>query len=330
MLLFISVAFLLSFFVTLVATPVIIKATLDAGMIGRDLHKPSKPIVSELGGLAMAAGIIVALLFAISANSFATLKGIFQTNVNVVYMLAALCTVLLIELIGFTDDVLGVRHKIKFLLPLAAALPLMAVKIASLHPLSIPFIGPIGFITPLIYVAILIPLGLTAATNLTNVFAGFNGIEAGMGAVMAAALALIGWHTGSIEVTLLGVAMLGVTLAFLRYNWYPSKIFPDDVGTLLMGVMVGTTAIVGGIEMAGVILLLPYIIDFIFYKIPNRLPSTGWGGVLREGKLYCDGKPVHLAQAVMKATGGIKEKDLVLIFIAIEAVLALVGVGLYW
>jgi len=331
---YLFVTALLAFIVTVMGTPMLIKAAKAKGIVGRDIHKKGTPEVAELGGLAIAAGIVVALLFAIGINSFATLRTIFGiqesdgTNI-VVSLLAALSGILMIELIGFVDDILGVRHAIKFLLPMAAALPLMAVKITAISILMIPIIGELP-IPPIIYVVILIPIGFTAATNVTNTFAGYNGLEAGMGAVVAAILFVLGWHLGLPIVMILGAALLGALVAFLAFNWYPAKIFPDDVGTLLIGCMIATTVILGRIEFAGVVLLLPYIIDFLFFKIPNRLPSKGWWGTLKGEKLYHEGKPVQFGQWIMKVTGGITEKNLVLLLIGMEVLLGVIVLGLYW
>jgi len=327
---------IVAFLVTLVGTPILIKAAKAKGIVGKDVHKKNKPEVAELGGLTIAAGIVAAILFAIGINSFATLSLIFNVQQDatiVVYLLAALSVILMIELVGFTDDILGVRQRTKLIFALAAALPLMALKIASLDTLVIPLIGALP-ISPLIYVLILIPLGMTAATNLTNTFAGFNGMEAGMGAVIAATLFVIGWHTGHPIVMILSTALFGSLSAFLVFNKYPSKIFPDDVGTLLIGCVIATTVILGKLEFAGAILLLPHIIDFLFFKIPNRLPqeiAPPWISVLKEGnKLYPPRKSVTFAQALMRIFGGLSEKNLVLLLVGIEILLGLVVIGIYW
>lgn len=320
-------AFLISFLVTFLTTPFVIRHARKAGHVGRDIHKPGRPEVPELGGVAIAAGIIAAMLFAVAANSFGALRAMFDGGLEVVYLLAALCVVLMVELVGLVDDVLGLRQLYKFLLPFFIALPLMAVRVSELHAFAIPLLGIA--VAPLLYELVLIPIGVAAATNLTNTFAGFNGIEAGMGAVIAFFLLVISALSGNAYSLLLSAMLLGALIAFLRYNWYPSKIFPDDVGTLLIGAMIATIAILGGIETAAVILMLPYIVDFIFFKLPNRMPSTGWWGTLKGGKLVHSGKPIHLAQWVMRRTDGIAERDLTLLFIAAEIVLGAVAIIIY-
>jgi len=326
----------IAFLVTVLGTPILIRATKSKGIVGKDVHKKDRPEVAELGGLAIAAGIVVAILFALGVNSFATLRlmfGIEQDALIVTYLLAALSIILMIELVGFVDDILGVSQRIKLILPIAAALPLMALKIASLDPLVIPLIGALP-LNPLIYILVLLPIGMTAATNLTNTFAGFNGMESAMGAIIASVLFVLGWHMNLFIVMILSAALLGALLAFLVFNWYPSKIFPDDVGTLLIGCMIAVIVIIGKIEFAGALLLLPHIIDFVFFKVPNRLPqevAQPWTSVLKEGdKLYPPKKSVTLAQALMRIFGGLSERNLVLMLMGIEVVLGLIVLGLYW
>ena len=329
------VVLLISFSITFLLVPFVMRHAARKGFVGIDVNKISseqkkekREKVPELGGIAIAGGIVAAILFGVAANSFAMLEKIFDANLNVIYLLAALCVILMIELIGFVDDVLGIRHRWKFLLPFVVALPLMAVKISALHPFTIPFIFSIS--NPWIYELILIPIGVAAATNLTNTFAGFNGMESGMGLVIAFFLFAIGFIEGNYYVMILSASLAGALIAFLRYNWYPAKIFPDDVGTLLIGAAISTIVIIGGIEVAGVIMMLPYIADFLFFKIPNRLPSSGWWGTLKGRKLTHEGKPIHLCQWIMQKTGGISERNLVLLLIFVEVILGAIAFFVYY
>jgi len=321
--------FVISFIVTLFITPIVIRSTRDAGIVGTDVHKKNKPLVSELGGVAIAAGIIAALLFAVAATSFTSLQAIFKAAIDNSYLLAVLSVVLSIEMIGFLDDILGLRQRNKFLLPFAASLPLSAVKVAALHPFALPIIGVVTAITPIIYELLFIPIGIAAATNLTNTFAGYNGLETGLGAVIALFLFVIGYSQGNDATMLLSASLIGASLAFLRYNWYPARIFPDDVGTLLIGAMIASIVIVGGIELAGAILMLPYIVDFLFFKIPNRLPSKGWWSTITDKGLTHAGKPVHLGQFLVQRFPGISEQRLVLLILGIEMVIGVFVLFLY-
>jgi hypothetical protein len=75
---------------------------------------------------------------------------------------------------------------------------------------------------------------------------------------------------------------------------------------------------------------LPYIADF-FIKAVNKFPSKNWWGECKGGKLYpVDGKVRGLAQLVMKLSNGISERNLTLVFVLMELVVAVFVVGFYW
>jgi len=142
-------------------------------------------------------------------------------------------------------------------------------------------------------------------------------------------LAIIAYSIGAATSFLILVAALGALIAFLYYNWYPAKILIGDVGTLSIGAIIATAVIVGNFETAGAIIIIPYFLDFLI-KAANRFPSTGWWGEYNNGKLYCPRmRPVSLCQWVMKLSGGISERSLVLTLIGIEAVFGLIAIALY-
>ncbi|MCD6128247.1 hypothetical protein J7J35_00870, partial [Candidatus Bipolaricaulota bacterium] len=91
--------------------------------------------------------------------------------------------------------------------------------------------------------------------------------------------------------------------------------------------IIAAAVIVGNFETAGVIMFVPYVIDLLF-KAAHRFPKSF--GELRNGKLYCpaDG-PKGLCQAIMKLTGGIHERTLVLVLMGIEAVFGVLAIVLY-
>ena len=107
------------------AAAILIKLCASAGVVGRDINKPGQPEVPEMGGLAIVAGFSAGALITLGAMSFLRLF----PQVNMVLLLAVLSTVLLLSVIGVVDDLLGMRQWVKALLPLLAALPLMAVRV---------------------------------------------------------------------------------------------------------------------------------------------------------------------------------------------------------
>ena len=312
-----------AFCLTSFAMPAVIRKMKAAMIVGHDVNKPGRPEVAEMGGLGIVMGVVGALLLAMAMNTF------FGYSLNLNEIMAAMLTMVIIALIGIFDDLFDMRKDVKTLLPMVAALPLVALAAAGSTAVSLPFIGTFDF--GIFYIIVLIPLGVTVAANLTNMLAGFNGMEAGMGSVMFACVALLAMANGSTEMGLISVAMLGALLAFLRFNSYPAKVFIGDIGTLLIGGALAVAVIVGNLESAGAILVIPYLFDFAI-KAYNRFPSTGWWGEMKgeNGKLHpLGGKVRGLCQLVMKMAGGISEQRLVLLFIAAEGLFALLAIFLY-
>ena len=312
-----------AFCLTSFAMPAVIRKMKAAGIVGHDVNKPGRPEVAEMGGLGIVMGVIGALLLAMAMKTF------LGYSFNLEEIMAAMLTMVIIALIGIFDDLFDMRKDVKTFLPMVAALPLVALAAAGSTVVVLPFIGAFDF--GIFYIIVLIPLGVTVAANLTNMLAGFNGMEAGMGSVIFACVALLAVANGSTEMGLISVAMLGALLAFLRFNWYPAKVFIGDIGTLLIGGALAAAVILGNLESAGAILVAPYLLDFVI-KAYHRFPSTGWWGEMKgdSNKLHpLGGKVRGLCQLVMKQAGGITEQGLVLLFIAAEVLFALLAVLMY-
>jgi len=314
-----AVVFLCAFVATFVSMPMLIRKLKAAGMVGKDMNKPGKPDVVEMGGLGVLVGVLAALLVAIALQTFGSLE------FNLISVLAALVTMLIIALIGIFDDLFEIPQALKALLPLLAALPLVAVMAAGSTAMHLPFIGAVDF--GIWYVILLIPLAIAVCSNLTNMLAGFNGLESGMGIIMFATMAFVAIRNGSTELALISLAMLGSLLAFIHFNWSPARAFMGDIGTLSIGTALATGVIVGNLESAGAILTIPFVIDF-FIKAANGFPKTF--GELRGGKLYPpEGRVKGLVQLVMKLANGISEVNLVLVLLGVELVFAVIVILLY-
>lgn len=310
---------LLSLVVTIFLTNLLIPRLRKAGITGKDENKLFGPEVPEMGGIAIVAGLSAGVLLAIF---FSTFLGV---HLDLIVMLAALVAVYMIALIGIVDDLLDMPQWLKAVLPLFAAIPLVAVSAAGSTELLLPFIGTIDF--GIVYILVLIPLGIAVASNLTNMLAGFNGMEAGMGSVIFAAISILAISQGSLEMGIMAISMLGALLAFLLFNLYPAKIFPGDVGNLMIGAVLASSVIIGNFESAGAILMVPYALDW-FIKAANRFPHTKQS--IENGRLYPkDGKIKGLVHLVMRAFNGIEEKRMVVFFIALEAVFATALLILY-
>ncbi|MCK4319382.1 hypothetical protein KAW38_02310 [Candidatus Micrarchaeota archaeon] len=320
--LFYIAIFVLSFLVTFLFLRVLIPRLKRFGFKGRDVNKKGKPEVAEMGGIAIVAGLTAGILLAIFFHT------IDSYSINLPFILAGLITILSLAFIGILDDLLDIPQAVKAFLPIFAAIPLIAVTAAGSTAMSFPFIGTVDF--GLFYLLILVPIGIAVASNLTNMLAGFNGMESGMGIVIFAVMSLLGFSNGNHEILIFSIPMLAALIGFFPYNIVPAKVFPGDVGNLTIGATLATAVIIGNLESAGAILMVPFVIDF-FIKLWNKFPNKNWWGELKEGKLYpLGGKVRGFAQLVMKLFNGIEEYKLTLVFMFIELFFGLVVIWLYF
>ncbi|VVB68307.1 Phospho-N-acetylmuramoyl-pentapeptide-transferase [Candidatus Norongarragalina meridionalis] len=233
-------------------------------IVAHDDNKPKRPLVANMGGFAIYAGMASAILLGILFMTF------LDANERIsVFLLASLASITLLALIGAFDDLFNLSWRRKILLPIIGAFPLVAI-MAGDTTMSMPFVGQVTL--GWIYTFVLIPLGITGAANALNMTAGYNGVEAGIGAVMSFFLLIIAFFSGVLAAQIILAACLGACLAFLYFNWYPSRIFPADIGTLSIGAAIACAVIVGNIEKFGVICFIPAFYELgatVYYLFRN-------------------------------------------------------------
>lgn len=324
-------SFLIAFLFPYISLPKLIRKLKAIGMTGKDVNKENSPEVAEMGGLAIVAGLIAGImLFTWITVYYSEIFGKNIIKVDLSLIFSALSTILIISLIGIFDDMFDLSHTKKAILPIFASAPLTVISFQN-TTLSIPFFGSIDF--GILYPLLLVPLAITVCSNVTNMLAGFNGMEAGMGVVMSLSLAIIALFIGTPESFIsfiLLISLAGALLGFLKYNWYPAKVFTGDVGNLTIGTIIACSVIIGNFEFYGVIVMIPYIIEF-FIKLKNKFPTRGWQGKYKNGKLYVpNNNPISFPQWIMKISNGISEKNLVLTFIFIESFFSIIALFLYF
>ena len=316
-LLFILVA---SYIFTYLSVPWFIPRLMKAGITGKDMNKKGNPEVAEMGGFSIIVGFIIGILLAIGLSTFK----IIGTNANLPLLLASLSTILIMAMIGIIDDLFLIRQHVKAILPIFASLPLVAVSAGVSH-MNFPIIGTVDF--GLIYPFVIIPLAITGASNATNMLAGFNGLEAGLGAIMLTTIGVASYFAGRTEAVIVSFAMLGALLAFLKYNWHPARIFIGDIGTLTIGATIAVSVIIGNIERIGIVLILPFFLE-LYLKSRSKFNSQSWCD-LRNGKLVCQKRSevFGIGRLVMHLTGGIKEEKLVGFILIMETIFAITALA---
>lgn len=149
-----------------------------------------------------------------------------------------------------------------------------------------PFSGQWGvYCTWTIYMImiIIVILGCTNGANLTD---GMDGLSAGTTAIVGVVLGIFAWLSGNIlnsgylnimyipgtgEIAVFMAALVGALLGFLWYNTYPAQVFMGDTGSLMLGGVVGVSAVLIRKE-----LLLPILCGIFLVESLSVLLQRGY------------------------------------------------------
>lgn len=320
-------SFALSFAFVIFCTPYWIRRAKKAGLVGKDMHKPDKREVAELGGIVVLFGFLLGSLAYVAIDTFfishPKLNAFLERDLSI---MAALTTVLIVAIVGMVDDILGwkigLRQWHKPVIVLFAALPIMVVN-AGQSTIALPFIGRISL--GIIYPLILIPIAISCAANGFNMIAGYNGIETGMGAIILSALSYLAWQNQQPHIAVIALCMVFALIAFYFYNRIPAKVFPGNILTYSVGAMIAIIAIVGNLERAALFLFIPYFIELIL-KSRGLMQKESFAGVNPDGSLELPyGKLYgieHLAIRILKKfKKKVYESDVVYSILIFEMVL---------
>ena len=322
-----SSAFLIacSAIVTFVITPKIINRMKARGLVGKDMNKQGKPEVAEMGGIAVLFGFSFAILAAIFVHTY---LGQFQ-GIDTIALAAGFITILLVGFLGVFDDLIGWKKGIRqwqhALIPVLAALPLMAFSVGN-DSMSLPIFGVVGF--GIFYSLIVVPIGITGAANASNMLAGLNGLETGLGLISTITLLIIAVSLGKTTTIIFLAAIIGALIAFLYFNWHPAKIFPGDSLTLMIGAAIATAVIIGDMEKYGIILFALFFIELLI-KARHKFQSENFGIPRKDGTLAPNPKGGSLTHFFMKL-GNFSEKKVVILILATQALVAVFTLAVFY
>ena len=209
-------------------------------------------------------GILIIFTFLLSTLLWANLSN------NYIWMIMAVA--LGFGLVGYVDDIAklksgkGLSIKAKFLCQTLLALA-VAFFLTYLDPnresyatiLYVPFFKEftpdLGGIAYMLFIAFVI-VGTSNAVNLTD---GLDGLAIGPIIIAMMTFTALAYITGHFkfaeylniqhikdagELTILTSAMVGASLGFLWFNAYPAQMFMGDVGSLSLGAVLGTLAVI--------------------------------------------------------------------------------------
>ena len=214
-----------AFLITYVAIPKVIffaeKLRLldEAGT--RSSHKGSVPI---FGGIAIFTGIIFSLLF------WADIE-------NIQYLLVS---ILIVFFVGVIDDLLVLSPFKKIvgqIIATSIVIFLGDLQIDSMH-------GVLGVYDLPIWIATLFTIFVfIVIMNGFNLIDGVDGLAGGLGVIASFSFGIIALLMDQIDMAIVAFTLLGSLLGFLKYNYFPAKIFMGDTGSLVVGMILSILAV---------------------------------------------------------------------------------------
>lgn len=299
-------AAVLAIIISLLVTPWVKRLAIRVNAMDvPDKRKVHQGLMPRMGGLA------VFISFAVTA---------LITRPLTPAMAGLLLGGLVIIIIGIMDDIKGLSPKQKLVGQIIASLAVIPFGI------QVDFItNPFGGMIALGVFAIPVTaFWIISVTNAVNLIDGLDGLAGGTSMIAALTIAAVAWKQGLIDggsvvhtdVAFLGLILACAVLGFLRYNFFPAKIFLGDTGSMFLGYCLAVLAVMGLTKSAAAISVF---VPIVILGIP--LLDTFFAIVRRSlnGKRIFQPDKEHLHHRLMAM--GLSHRQTVLVIYGISAVL---------
>ncbi|MFZ9046676.1 MAG: glycosyltransferase family 4 protein [Cyclobacteriaceae bacterium] len=224
--LLIGIAF--SFFVTFSTLPIIIRLFRSINLLdapdGRKVHQMSKP---TLGGISIYAGVLMALMFVTPLSSLAEFK----------FFIAG---VIICLLLGMRDDISSLLASQKIVFQMLAAF--VTVYYAGISLTG--FYGLFGIDELPVWFSIALSVFMIISlSNAFNLIDGIDGLAASIAIFVSLVFGVAFLLIGDEFFASVSFILASSLVAFLIFNWNPSRIFMGDTGSLVTGFILAVMAI---------------------------------------------------------------------------------------
>jgi phospho-N-acetylmuramoyl-pentapeptide-transferase len=176
--------------------------------------------------------------------------------------------------------------------------PITTIPFVKSHEFNYARLMPNGWedFTYILYILVVIFI-ITAVSNGANITDGLDGLATGVSAIIGACLGLFAYTSGNIkfaeylnimyipnlgELSIFIGAFIGACVGFLWYNSYPAQVFMGDTGSLALGGIIASLAIIVRKELlipifCGVFLVenLSVMIQVSYFKYTKKKYGEG-------------------------------------------------------
>ena len=212
-----------------------------------------------------------------------------------------------------------------------------------------PFKGALGWYCKWAIYVLMIIIVITACSNGVNLTDGIDGLATGTSAIVGVVLGIFAWLGGNVfnaeylnimyipgsgEIAVFMAAFVGALIGFLWYNSYPAQVFMGDTGSLMLGGIIGVTAVLIRKE-----LLIPILCGVFFTESLSVIMQRFWFKYTKkkygEGRRIFKMTPIHhhfqkegIESIIKTPHHAIPEAKLVTRFWIIGMILAVITIAL--
>ena len=318
-----SLACLISFFIAILLgsflVPLLrkfkIKQVLNIYLLNDHKSKKETP---TMGGLIFIISTLITMLILLLMNKI-------SLSYNFIILLWTFTSY---GLVGFLDDFLiikrhsnnGLTENQKFFFEIIIAVIFFYLFLKAnneplfwIHTLGIK--QNIGFLY-----GFFILLMLVSSTNAVNLTDGLDGLAGGLSIIAILTFGIISWNTGWLngyeEIAIFCFSLVGSILGFLVFNVNPAKVFMGDTGSLALGGVLGSVAILTRHELLLLVVGIVFVIETL-----SVILQVGYYKITKGKRLF---KMAPLHHDLEKH--GINERDIVKIFWIIGLIGSLIAI----
>ena len=214
----------IAFIVSYILTPYMAHVGKKQNMVDvpghRKIHEEAIP---NLGGIVIFFGFLLSLLFVIQ------IEGQFR---------ALLIGGVIILLLGVIDDIANLSPKHKFVIQMLPALIVIIYNSDLINNFIVNQLKSLDLLGYLLYPILI--FWIVGVTNSINIIDGLDGLACGVSIIALVTFLILGLRQNLEALNLISIALAGSLLAFLRFNFYPAKIFLGDSGSTFAGFMLAS------------------------------------------------------------------------------------------
>ena len=210
---------IIAFVVSYILTPYMGQVGKKQNMVDMPGHrKIHEEAIPNLGGIVIFFGFLLSLLFVIG------IEGQFR---------ALLIGGIIILLLGVVDDIANLSPKHKFVIQMIPALIVIIYNSDLINSVIANQLKSFDLFGYLLYPILI--FWIVGVTNSINLIDGLDGLACGVSLIALITFFVLGLRQNLEALGLVSIALAGSMFAFLKFNFYPAKIFLGDSGSTFAG-----------------------------------------------------------------------------------------------